>query len=64
MPQDTLRVIALGTGSPSVYWTQVATSYLLQLGSNRHNFLFDIGTGSILNLYATHVDPASVDKVC
>ena len=63
VPNDTLRVVALGSGPPSVSRSQFATSYLLQLGSNQKNLLFDCGTGSIINLYATQVDLATIDKV-
>ena len=63
VPSDTMRIIALGTGTPTTYRNQAATSYLLQLGSEA-NLLFDIGSGSITNLYATQVDLSTVDKVC
>ena len=63
VPNDTLRIIALGTGVPSIFKSQAATSYLLQLGSNERNILFDVGTGSIANLYATRVSLSTIDKV-
>ena len=63
VPNDTLRIIALGTGVPSIFKSQAATSYLLQLGSNERNILFDVGTGSIANLYATRVNLSTIDKV-
>ena len=62
VPDDTIRIIALGTGTPSIARSQVATSYLIQLGSTR-NVLFDAGTGSIANLYATGVDLNTIDTV-
>ena len=62
VPPDTIRIIALGTGTPTVAADQVATSYLVQLGSTR-NVLFDAGTGSIINLYATGVDLSTIDTV-
>lgn len=62
VPPNTLRIVALGTGTPFVRRSQVATSYLLQLGGTR-NILFDIGTGSIVNLYAAGVDLSTVDTV-
>ena len=62
VPAGTLRIIALGTGTPTVTRRQVATSYLLQLGGRR-NILFDAGTGSYINLLATAVDLASIDTV-
>ena len=63
VPNDTLRIIALGTGVPNISKGQAATSYLLQLGSNERNILFDVGTGSIANLYATRVNLSTIDKV-
>lgn len=40
----------------------VATSYLIQLG-NGDNFLFDLGTGSYLNLLATGISQDVLTKV-
>lgn len=59
---NTMRIIALGTGTPSISRDQAATCYLIQLGKQR-NILFDVGTGSIANLYATKVDLATMDTV-
>ncbi|KAK9797405.1 hypothetical protein WJX73_006256 [Symbiochloris irregularis] len=61
-PNDTIRIIALGTGTPNTLPKQVATSYLIQLGSQR-NILFDVGTGSITNLYATGINMSTIDLV-
>ena len=61
-PPDTIRLIALGTGTPTVAASQVASSYLLQLGGTR-NILFDAGTGSITNLYDAGVDLSTIDTV-
>ncbi|KAK9830412.1 hypothetical protein WJX72_011632 [[Myrmecia] bisecta] len=66
VPANTARIIALGTGTPNVYKDQLATSYLIQLGldgQNVTNILFDVGTGSIVNLYATQVSLANVATV-
>lgn len=52
----------MGTGTPNVNKGQVSSSYLLELGDGQV-FLFDAGTDSIQNLYATGVDQASVTKV-
>ena len=40
----------------------MSTSYLIQTGDGQ-NFLFDVGTGSIVNLYATNVALANITKV-
>ncbi len=42
---------------------QVSSSYLLQLGSNQKNILFDAGGASLLNLYATQTNLSTIDKV-
>ncbi|DBA82164.1 TPA: hypothetical protein ACH3X1_007151 [Trebouxia sp. C0004] len=62
VPSNSIRLVALGTGTPSVYKEQVSTSYLLQTGDGQ-NFIFDVGTGSIVNLYATNVNLATINKV-
>ena len=49
IPPDTIRITALGTGTPSVARKQAASSYLLQLGDG-HTLLFDFGTGAMANL--------------
>ncbi|KAK9813508.1 hypothetical protein WJX73_003209 [Symbiochloris irregularis] len=62
VPKDSIRIVALGTGTPDVRKAAVATSYLIQLG-NGENFLFDLGTGSYINLVATGVPQDSLTKV-
>ena len=42
---DEMRVIALGTGMPTIRPKQAAAAFLVELG-NGDKFLFDIGTGS------------------
>ena len=42
---------------------QASSSYLLQLGSNQTNYLFDAGGGSLINLYTTQTNLSTVDKV-
>lgn len=63
VPADGIRITALGTGTPDVRKGAVATSYLIQLGSGE-NFLFDLGTGSYLNLLATGVPQDTLTKAC
>ncbi|KAK9797411.1 hypothetical protein WJX73_007627 [Symbiochloris irregularis] len=41
----------------------MATSYLLQLGNSQRNVLFNAGTGSASNLYASRVDLSTIDTV-
>lgn len=57
-----IRITALGTGTPQVKKDQFATGYLIQLG-NGDNFIFDLGTGSAVNLAALGVPISSIDKV-
>ena len=59
---DAIRVTALGTGTPDVRKSAVATAYLIQLG-NTEDFIFDLGTGSYLNLLSTGVPQNSLTKV-
>lgn len=62
LSSDAMRVIALGTGMPSITRRQAAASFLVQLG-NGENFIFDIGTGSLTNLTQLNIPWNSVDKV-
>ena len=42
---------------------QVASSFLIEVG-NGEKFIFDMGTGSYINLIATGVPAAKLNKVC
>jgi len=57
-----MRVIALGTGMPSITRAQAAASFLVQLG-NGENFIFDIGTSALTNLASLGISWKTVDKV-
>ena len=60
---DEIRVIALGTGLPTPLTArQKSSAWLVECG-NGDKFLFDIGTGSVENLFALEVDFSKVDKV-
>ncbi len=54
-----LRVIALGTGSPTVRPSQVSAGWLIEIPSRTSDiperFLFDIGTGCIVNYAALQI---------
>lgn len=41
---------------------QVATGFLIEVG-NGDKFIFDLGSGAFLNLFATGVPPSKLDKV-
>jgi len=53
---------ALGTGMPNQSPSNVAASFLVELG-NGESFLFDMGTGSTDRLAGLEVDYSSLDKV-
>ena len=58
-----MRVIALGTGLPTPLTAkQKSAAWLVELG-NGDKFIFDIGTGSMENLFALQIDFLELDKV-
>ena len=59
---DEMRITALGTGMPNQTRAAVSISYLVELG-NGDNFLFDIGMGSMGNLFSLRPDFSKLDKV-
>ena len=59
---DEMRITALGTGMPNQTRAAVSISYLVELG-NGDKFLFDIGSGSLANLFSLRPDFSKLDKV-
>jgi len=59
---DEMRITALGTGMPNQTRAAVSISYLVELG-NGDKFLFDIGMGSMANLFSLRPDFSKLDKV-
>ena len=59
---DEMRVVALGTGMPSIRPKQAAACFLVELG-NGDKFLFDIGQGSASRLAAMKIPMDYLDKV-
>ncbi len=57
-----MRITALGTGMPNQTRAAVSISYLVELG-NGDKFLFDIGSGSLANLFSLRPDFSKLDKV-
>jgi ribonuclease Z len=57
-----MRVTALGTGMPNQSPSNVAASFLVELG-NGDSFLFDLGTGATDRLAGLEVDYSKLDKV-
>ena len=60
---DEMRVTALGTGLPTpLTRAQKSSSWMVELG-NGDVFIFDIGTGSMENLFGLLPDFSKTDKV-
>ena len=59
---DEMRITALGTGMPNQTKAAVSIAYLLELG-NGDKFLFDMGMGSMGNLFSLRPDFSKLDKV-
>lgn len=59
---DEMRLTALGTGLPRPRVSQASSGWLLELG-NGDNFLFDLGTGSFVNLCHTDLLQANLNKL-
>ena len=62
LASDEMRVVALGTGMPSVRPKQAAACWLVELG-NGDKFLFDIGSGCHERLAAQKIPYDYLDKV-
>jgi len=62
LAEDEMRVICTGSGNPMVRRGQAATGWLVQLG-NGDNFVFDVGGGTVQNLWSLEIHPAYVDKL-
>ena len=59
---DEMRITALGSGMPNLTRAAASICYLVELG-NGDKFLFDIGSGSMANLFSLRPDFAKIDKV-
>ena len=59
---DEMRITALGTGMPNQSPSNVAASWLVELG-NGDAFLFDLGTGATDRLAGLEPDYSKLDKV-
>lgn len=60
--KDEMRIVALGTGMPNQSPSNVAASFLVELG-NGDSFIFDLGTGSTDRLAGLEADYSKLDKV-
>jgi ribonuclease Z len=60
---DEMRITALGTGLPTpITRAQKSTAWMVELG-NGDVFLFDLGTGSMENLFGLRPNFSKIDKV-
>ncbi len=59
---DEMRITALGTGMPNQTKAAASISYFVELG-NGDKFLFDVGAGSLVNLFSLRPDFSKIDKV-
>ena len=59
---DEMRVVALGTGMPTIRPKQAAACFLVELG-NGDKFLFDVGQGSASRMAAMKIPMEYLDKV-
>ena len=59
---DEMRLICLGSGNPYVRRAQAATGWLVQLG-NGDNLIFDVGGGTVQNLWSLEFPAALLDKL-
>jgi len=59
---DEMRMSACGSGNPPVRRGQGATCWLVELG-NGDNFIFDVGGGTVPNLWSLGVPPTRLDKL-
>ena len=60
--KNEMRISALGTGMPNQSPSNVAASFLVELG-NGESFLFDLGTGATDRLAGLEVDYSKLDTV-
>ena len=59
---DEMRITCCGSGNPIVRKGQAAASWLVELG-NGDKFIFDVGGGSVQNLWSLEIPPAELDKL-
>jgi ribonuclease Z len=62
LAEGEIRLFACGTGLPAARRSQAATCWLVELG-NGDKFLFDIGTGSMVNVAALMIPYDFLNKV-
>ena len=59
---EEIRLTCIGSGNPIVRRAQAATGWLCELG-NGDKFIFDVGGGTVQNLWSLEIHPAVLDKL-
>lgn len=62
LADNEIRITCCGSGNPFLRRGQAATSWLIELG-NGEKFVFDVGGGSVANLWSLELSPALLDKL-
>jgi ribonuclease Z len=62
LAEDEIRLTCIGSGNPFVRRAQAATGWLCELG-NGDKFVFDVGGGTVQNLWSLEIHPALLDKL-
>ncbi len=60
--ENEIRLTCIGSGNPIVRRAQAATGWLMELG-NGDKFVFDVGGGTVQNLWSLEISPALLDKL-
>lgn len=60
--KNEMRLTCIGSGNPFVRRAQAATGWFVETG-NGDKFVFDVGGGTVQNLWSLEVPPAQVDKL-
>ena len=62
LKEDEMRIVSIGSGNPHLRIGQAATGWAVELG-NGDKFVFDVGGGTVGNLWSLGSSPAEWDKL-
>jgi ribonuclease Z len=62
LAENEMRITSCGSGNPPMRRGQGSTCWLVELG-NGDSFVFDVGGGTVANLWSMMVPPAKLDKL-
>ena len=62
LAKDEMRITCTGSGCPNLRKGQAAPGWLVELGTGE-KFVFDLGGGTVTNLWALEIPPNELDKV-